>query len=238
MAEAVDRPAIGKDAVRRPEKTAGPSDGPDSLLAPVTPAMTPAMTSAVRSQPEAVVIGCSAGGLNALRCIVADLAADYPLPLVVVSHVASNTAARLVDVLGRRCHLPVCEAREREIVAAGALYVAPSGYHLLIEEDRTFSLSVEERLHFCRPAIDVLFESAALTYRRALVAILLTGANADGSQGLAAVQSVGGLTVVQDPASAEAPEMPQAAIAAGVVDRVLDLDGIRMMLENLSSGRS
>ncbi|MGV7211130.1 chemotaxis protein CheB [Oxalobacteraceae bacterium A2-2] len=184
---------------------------------------------------EAVVIGASAGGVGALLHLLPDLPAGYGRAVVAVLHLPENRQSQLAHVFQQRMALPVREAADKEQVLSGTLYFAGSGYHLSVEEDRSFSLSCEAPLHFARPAIDYLMESAADAYGPALLGILLTGANNDGAAGLAAIGEAGGLTVVQDPEQAEVPTMPREAIARRRPDLVLGLDQIRtllLMLEN------
>jgi two-component system chemotaxis response regulator CheB len=127
----------------------------------------------------------------------------------------------------------VVEALDKAVIEAGTLYLAAPGYHLSVEQDRSLSLSLEERLHYSRPAIDYLFESAADAYGPALLAVLLTGANQDGARGLAHVKRLGGLTVVQDPAEAQVATMPDAALALQQPDHILTLHGIGRLLVEL-----
>ena len=179
---------------------------------------------------DTIVIGSSAGGFAALAEVLPCLPVGLPQAVVVVQHLYPGSGGYLIDFLGRRCALPVKEAEEKESLLPGTIYVAPSGYHLLIERERTFSLSVDAKVHFARPSIDVLFESAAESYGARLIGVVLTGANADGSAGLAAIKARGGLAIVQDPASAEVSYMPQAALEATKVDYILDLAAIGRLL--------
>ncbi len=126
-------------------------------------------------------------------------------------------------MLDAKCRLKVKEAEEKEALAAGHVYVAPANYHLLVEKDRTLALSTEDKVNYSRPSIDVLFESAAEVFGRELAGVVLTGGNSDGTRGLRRIKSRGGLALVQDPASAEAPTMPQAAIDNCNVDHILSL---------------
>ena len=116
------------------------------------------------------------------------------------------------------------------------IYIAPPNYHLLVEADRTFSLSIDEPVNYARPSIDVLFETAADVYKTNLIGVILTGANTDGSHGLKRIKETGGLSVVQDPSTAEADTMPRAAIAAVDVDYVLPLEEIGKVLTMLADG--
>jgi two-component system chemotaxis response regulator CheB len=184
---------------------------------------------------DAVVIGASAGGVGALLHLLPGLPAGYGRAVVALLHIPENRQSQLADVFQQRMDLPVREAADKEAVSSGTLYFAGSGYHLSVEMDRSFSLSCEAPLHFARPAIDFLMESAADAYGPALLGILLTGANHDGAAGLAAIGAAGGLTVVQDPAEAEVPTMPAEAIRQRKPDLILPLNEIHtllLMLEN------
>ncbi|PTQ67263.1 chemotaxis protein CheB [Pseudomonas sp. GV071] len=183
---------------------------------------------------EAVVVGASAGGVQALLAIFNGLGADYRLPIISVLHLPDDRRSHLAEVFQQRLGIRVKEADDKESLQGGTLYFAGAGYHLLIEDDRSFSLSREEPLHFSRPSIDVLFESAADVYGAGLMGILLTGANEDGAQGLATIKRCGGLTVVQDPADAQVPTMPQAALALHPADFVLPIPGIHALLAELN----
>lgn len=186
---------------------------------------------------EAIVIGGSAGALDLLVGILPVLPKDFPIPVVVVLHVHRERPTQLAELLRGKCALPVSEAVDKEPLAAGVIYIAPSNYHLLIERTRSFSLSVDEPLHFSRPAIDVLFESAADAYGAGLVGVLLTGASEDGAQGLACIKQLGGTTVVQLPDSAVARTMPEAALRIMQHDFVLPPDEIAPFLARLDVGR-
>lgn len=182
---------------------------------------------------EALVVGASAGGVEALLTIFSGLAADYRLPILVVLHVPDDRLSQLAQVFQQRLALRVKEVDDKESLQGGTLYFAAPGYHLLVEQDRSLSLSREAPLHYSRPSIDILFDSAAEVYGPALGGILLTGANQDGADGLATIQRLGGLTVVQDPDEALVPTMPQAALALLRPDFILGLQGIRALLVEL-----
>ncbi|MCU9947277.1 chemotaxis protein CheB [Pseudomonas solani] len=184
-------------------------------------------------QWDAVVVGASAGGVEALLTVFSGLPADYALPLVCVLHLPESRDSLLADLFARRLALRVKEAEDKESLRPGTLYFAAPGYHLSIERDRSLSFSREEPLHYSRPSIDVLFESAADCFQERLVGVLLTGANQDGAAGLAAIKQGGGLTVVQDPLEAQVPTMPEAALASHVPDHILPLRGIRALLAQL-----
>ena len=184
---------------------------------------------------DAVVIGASAGGVGALLRLLPGLPAGYGRAVMALLHLPENRQSQLADVFQQRMALPVREAADKEPVSSGTLYFAGSGYHLSVEQDRSFSLSCEAPLHFARPSIDYLMESAADAYGDRLLGILLTGANNDGAAGMAAIGAAGGLTVVQDPQDAEVATMPKEAIRLRAPDLILPLDDIHtllLMLEN------
>ncbi|OBY60912.1 chemotaxis protein CheB [Pseudomonas sp. AU12215] len=179
---------------------------------------------------RAVVIGASAGGVDALFQLFDGLPADFALPMVVVLHLPESHESQLVELFARRLEIPVREAHDKAPIEAGTLYFAAAGYHLSIERDFTFALSREAPRNFSRPAIDILFDSAADAYRGALAGILLTGANQDGAEGLAHIHREGGLSIVQDPAEAAVSTMPEAAIALHAPDYILPLREIHALL--------
>ena len=179
---------------------------------------------------EALVIGASAGGVDALVELLPALPAASKLATVCILHVPSDRESRLAELFDARLALPVREAMDKEPVEPGTVYFAGAGYHLSIEEDRVFSLSCEPAVHYARPAIDVLMESAADAYGPALAGILLTGANADGAEGMQKIRQRGGLTVVQDPGEAQAATMPAQAIRLSAPHLVLPLADIRALL--------
>ena len=182
---------------------------------------------------EAIVIGASAGGVEALLNILTPLREGFGLPIVVVLHLPDVRRSHLAEVFARRVALPVLEASDKSRIEAGTLYFAAPGYHLSVEQYRSFSLSLEDRVHYSRPAIDYLFESAADAYGPKLAAVLLTGANRDGAHGLAQVKRRGGLTVVQDPDEAQVATMPQAALDIHQPDHILTIRGIGRLLVEL-----
>ncbi|MFU2326019.1 chemotaxis protein CheB [Pseudomonas sp. NFX98] len=182
---------------------------------------------------EAIVIGASAGGVEALLNILGPLREGFSLPIIVVLHLPNERRSQLAQVFSRRVALPVLEASDKTSIEAGTLYFAAPGYHLSVEQDRSFSLSLEDRVHYSRPAIDYLFESAADAYGSRLAAVLLTGANRDGAFGLAQVKRHGGLTIVQDPNEAQVATMPQAALDIQQPDRILSINDIGRLLVEL-----
>ena len=185
--------------------------------------MSPVSSSGMR--PEIIVVGASAGGLKALERLLAGLPPGFPIPIVAVQHRARESSDVYAEVLGKGSALPVREVEDDDALRAPGVYLAPPDYHVLIEPGR-FALSIDEPVSYSRPSIDVLFESAADVYGARVLAVLLTGANADGAKGLVRVKQAGGYAIVQDPHTAESPEMPAAGIASAPVDRVLPLEEI------------
>ncbi len=196
--------------------------------------MNDAVASPIRGI-EAIVVGASAGGVEALLSIFGELPTGFGLPIIAVLHLPDERRSQLAEVFGRRLRIPVREARDKEVIEAGTLYFAGPGYHLSVEHDRSLSLSQEERVHHSRPAIDYLFASAADAYGQGLLAILLTGANQDGARGLVHVQQSGGTTVVQDPNEARIAVMPLAALALHTPDHIMTLSQIGSLLALLES---
>ncbi len=182
------------------------------------------------SFPAAVVIGASAGAIEALLNILPQLPANYPIPVIIVVHVPPDKKSNLASVFNPRCLIKVKEAEDKEPIEAGTAYFAPPDYHLMIEPDFRFTLSSEEPVLYSRPSIDVLFESAADAYGDTLVAVVLTGANHDGSAGLKAVGMAGGRCIVQSPSSAESCTMPQAALDAWPASQSAPLDEMAQVL--------
>ncbi|MES2940812.1 MAG: chemotaxis protein CheB [Pseudomonadota bacterium] len=182
---------------------------------------------------DAIAIGTSAGGIDALFFLLQGLPAGGGAPVVAVLHLPPDRDSQLVEIFQARLLMPVREARPREPLAPGTLYFAPPAYHLLVEPDRSFSLSCEDPVLYSRPSIDVLLQSCADAFGERLAAIVLTGANEDGARGLAAVAAAGGLTVAQDPAEAAHGIMPAAAVRHASPDLVLPLAGIRALLHTL-----
>lgn len=183
----------------------------------------------------AVAIGGSAGAVQALLRILPALPADYPAPVLVVVHVPPDRDNALVPLFQGKCSVAVKEAEDKEPTQPGVVYFAPSDYHLLVETDGTLSLSSDELVNMSRPAIDVLFESAADAFGPALTAVVLTGANQDGARGLAAVNAAGGAVVVEDPVGAYATAMPTAALKACPAAHVMNLDAIASHLLHLGT---
>lgn len=179
------------------------------------------------------VVGASWGGMHALARLLGQLDAECRLAVAIAQHrAAERTGTVLVDFLQRCCALPVGEAEDKQDIEAGVVSIAPPDYHLFVEPGH-YALSLDAPVHQSRPSIDVLFESAGDAYREEVVAVILTGANDDGARGVAAVKEGGGMTLAQDPDTAERREMPEAAIATGAVDQVLTIEEIGGVLNQL-----
>ena len=177
---------------------------------------------------RAIVMGCSAGGFNALETLLKKFDKDFQVPIAVVQHVSPDFQNNIACLLNSRANINIKEAEEKERLCSGNVYIAPRDYHLLVEDDETFSLSMEPHVNFSRPA-DVYGES--------LIGIILTGSNHDGSAGLKRVRNLGGISIVQNPNTAYAPEMPRAAIEKAGADYILELDEISEFLKGIVKGR-
>lgn len=179
-----------------------------------------------------VVVGASLGGFRALRELLGGLPPDFALPLAVVQHRAAEVSS-LAAMLQRSCPLRVSEPDDKQALQPGCVYLAPPGYHLLVEPG-SLALSTGEAVLYARPSIDALFESAADAYPGRAIGVVLTGSSTDGVEGLRRIRRGGGLAIAQDPATAESPVLPAAAIAAGAVDHVVPLAEIAPLLGRLS----
>ena len=187
--------------------------------------------------PNLIAVGASLGGLHALSTLLGDIRPGLPLPLVIVQHRAiSSDGTGLAQLLCDRTGIAVVEAEDKMPLEPKKVYLAPADYHLLVEERGVLALSTDAPVRSARPSIDVLFETAADAYGSTLLAVLLTGASADGAEGLAAVKARGGRAIVEDPATAECRTMPAAGLAATAVDYVLPLSKIGEHLVALVEG--
>ena len=188
-------------------------------------------------RPELVAVGTSLGGLSALTTLLGALPENFPVPITIVQHrTISPAGGGLAKLLQETTRLTVVEAEDKMALEPGKIYLAPADYHLMIEEPGRLALSTDAPVRAARPSIDVLFQTAADAYRDALLGVVLTGASADGAEGLAAVKAYGGRAIVEDPATAECRTMPAAAIAATAVDYVLPLERIGGHLVTLVEG--
>jgi two-component system, chemotaxis family, protein-glutamate methylesterase/glutaminase len=183
---------------------------------------------------EAIVIGVSSGGMNAMKVMFSLLPKNFSIPAIIVQHISPRSDNQWIQLLNDKSNLHIKEADEKEKIEPGTIYIAPPNYHLMVEKNKTFSLTIDQRVNFARPSVDVLFESAAEAYKNKLIGVVLTGSNNDGARGLKKIKEWGGLTIVQDPATAEASSMPASAIAAVEVDHILPLNGIIDLLIKLS----
>jgi two-component system chemotaxis response regulator CheB len=187
------------------------------------------------SRVELVAVGASWGGLHAIETVLRWLPADFGPAVIIAQHRQDDGRdGALEHLLDAHCALDVCEAEDKQELAPGTVVVAPAGYHLLVEVG-TLALSVDEPLHFSRPSIDVLLGSAADAYGDRAAGVVLTGANADGALGLAKIAARGGVTIVQDPATAERREMPDAALWSTPEAQVLELAQIGPALVELAA---
>jgi two-component system chemotaxis response regulator CheB len=181
---------------------------------------------------EVVVIGASLGGLDAVRLLLRNLPAEFAPPIVLVQHRMSESDGLLVQLLAEQSPLPVSEPEDKDPIERGHVYVAPSDYHLYVEQG-FFALSMDEPVCYARPSIDVLFESAADSYGAGTIAVMLTSSNRDGADGARAVKRAGGRVLVQDPRTALSPVAPTAVIASTAVDGVLSVEHIARRLTEL-----
>jgi two-component system chemotaxis response regulator CheB len=185
---------------------------------------------------QVVALAASAGGLPALTEILVALPAGFPAPVLIVQHLDPLHRSWLAEILARRTLLRVIQAKGGERLAAGMVYIAPPGHHLLVSREGELALSDTGRIHFVRPSADVLFTSLAESWGSGAIAVVLTGTGSDGADGVRAVKSRGGTVIVQDEASARFAGMPHAAIHTGTADRVLPLGAIAAALIDLTGG--
>ena len=185
------------------------------------------------AKAEAIVIGASAGALEALSSILPLFPVNYGLPVIIVVHVPPDKKSIMAELFQAKCDIEVHEAEDKEPIRGGTVYFAPPDYHLLVETDKSLSLSNDEPVLYSRPSLDVLFESAADAYGPGLVAVVLTGANQDGAKGIKAVVEAGGTAIVQSPEGAYAAAMPEAAIAECPSARTMSLKEIATYLQDV-----
>lgn len=182
---------------------------------------------------EAIAIGASAGGFQAVTKLIPMLPRELRQAVFVVQHKHEESDSFMASHLDDLSSVRVKDADEKEEALPGTVYLAPAGYHLLVEDDRTLSLSSDPPVNYSRPSIDVLFESAADVYGAAVAGVVLTGSGSDGAAGLRSIEDVGGIVIVQDPEEADHPSMPEAASAATENPQVLSLERIGMLLKEL-----
>lgn len=182
---------------------------------------------------KVVVIGVSTGGVSALKKILGELPADFPIPILVVTHITPDSNDGLALLLDSLCAIRVKEADELESITPGTVYLAPANYHLLVERGGIMALSVDPPVNFARPSVDVLFGSAAEVYGSELIGVILTGAGNDGSKGLLSLKERGGVAIVQDPDDAEIDAMPRNALQLLKADYVVTLQQVSTLLKTL-----
>ncbi len=184
-----------------------------------------------------LVIGGSAGSIEVIIKILEKLNKNLAIAIVIIIHRKRTSDASLTKLFNNKSTILVTEADEKEPILPGRIYLAPADYHLLIENDYTLSLDMSEKVQFSRPSIDVTFESAADVYGESLAALLLSGANSDGAQGLLTIANSGGITIVQNPASAEVDFMPKAAIFKTVVDYIIETKDLPGLVNDMSAAQ-
>jgi two-component system chemotaxis response regulator CheB len=197
------------------------------------PDLTVSISHEIGHEIDAIVVGASAGGLRALATILPIFPAEFRIPIIVVLHLPQHQPSLLVEIFNPKCDLTVREPDDKQEITPG-IWFAPPGYHLMIESNRTFALSVDEPVNYSRPSIDVLFQSAADAYGSRLLGVILTGANDDGARGAKSIAENGGAILVQDPNEAEADAMPLAAISAVKTITVAPLSRIADLFRDLT----
>ncbi|HWB93442.1 MAG TPA: chemotaxis protein CheB [Puia sp.] len=188
-------------------------------------------------QDKILLIGGSAGSLQVILNVLAAMGKEYPMPVLVVLHRNNAFESSLEALIASRTQMQIKEVEEKEPVTAGIVYVCPADYHVLVEKDHTFSLDYSERVHYSRPSIDVAFRSAADVYGPGVVALLLSGGNADGAEGMRHVAENGGFTIVQEPQTAEVPYMPQQALLRMKVDVVAPTEELPGLIRELGDAQ-
>jgi len=183
---------------------------------------------------KAIVIGTSASGMEALKILLNQLKATFRIPIIIVQHLHPEQDGFYVDYFDKICPIEVKEAEERTYICEKKIYFAPPNYHLLIENDLRFAISVDEKVSFSRPSIDVLFDSAAHVYKEKLIGIILTGANRDGAKGMVQIKKNGGLSIIQDPEEAQFKAMPRGVLDLMKPDYILRLQQIAYFLNKLT----
>ena len=192
-------------------------------------------SSDLMKQDKLVLIAGSAGSLQVILAVLTAMGREYPIPVLVVLHRNNLFESSLEELITSRTNVVIKEVEEKEPILPGVVYLCPADYHVLVEKDLTFSLDYSERVNYSRPSIDVSMRSAADVYGSGLIALLLSGGNADGADGMVYVQSKGGFTVVQDPGTAEVPYMPQQAILRLSVDLVVPTDELPGLMKGFGN---
>jgi two-component system chemotaxis response regulator CheB len=185
---------------------------------------------------DIIALAASAGGLKALTDVLSALPREFPAALVVVQHLDPRHRSLMAEILGKRTSLLVKEAREGDALERGLAFIAPPNRHLLVNPDRSVSLSQSELVHFVRPSADLLFESTAAAYKERAIAVVLSGSGRDGAMGVRAIKKMGGTVIVQDEKTSQFFGMPDAAQRTGLVDFILPLREIAPALRTLVMG--
>jgi two-component system, chemotaxis family, protein-glutamate methylesterase/glutaminase len=180
-----------------------------------------------------LLIGGSAGSLEVIMKIISEMPFLEGLVIVVIVHRKNTTDSILLELLSGKTNLAVKEVEDKMPITPSTVFIAPSDYHLLFEDSETFSLDASEKIHFSRPSIDVSFQSASEVFKDQTIAVLLSGANADGTEGLKSIREFGGMTIVQSPESSDVSFMPQEAINAGVVDIIIHAHELPSLLKKI-----
>lgn len=177
-------------------------------------------------RPGVVVVGASAGGLAALEKILESLSPNIITPILICQHLGPDSGDSVMKLLKKHSVIELLEPNDKELILENHIYIAPANYHMAVEADKSISITIGPKVNYCRPSIDVLFDSASEAFLGKTLGILLTGANSDGSEGFRSIKSAGGVTIAQDPADAEVNVMPESAIKKGLADYILPLDKI------------
>ena len=197
------------------------------IKSPPTPSPLP------KAAFDIVALAASAGGLSALSKVLGALPAGFPAIMVVVQHLDPRHRSLMADILNRRTPLQVKQAEDGDLLKPATIYIAPPNRHLLVNKNRTLSLSQSELVHFVRPSADLLFESVAASFQERAIAVVLTGTGSDGNMGVKAIKQMGGTVIAQDEKTSEFFGMPGAAVATGNVDFILPLEEIPLALISL-----
>lgn len=184
----------------------------------------------MKVQSHIVVITASAGGLNAISEILSKLPSNFPAPIAIAQHLDPKRPSMMAEILDKRSALSVKQAQAGDKLYPGKVYIAPPDLHLLVNPDSSLSLSHGEKVHFVRPAGDVLFKSVAASFKDKCIAVVLTGMDGDGAAGVQEIKKMGGIVVVQDKATCKYSSMPDSAIQTGDVDFIVPLESIARSL--------
>jgi len=184
---------------------------------------------------KCILVGGSAGSGPLIKQILRNMPENFTIPLIIIRHISiDERELSSGEILSEIYSINVKEPADKEQIQDSTIYVAPAGYHLMLEEEGTFAMSLDAKIHYCRPSIDVLFESAAYAFGPSVAAILLSGANSDGAKGLKKINDFGGVTVIQDPVTAQFPSMPYSALEETVVDHIYAIDQIIDLIVKLN----